>query len=409
MFKKIFGPETLRRMENKELYKLVRKASKGDSTAFEKIISLKSESILFNALSVMGNYHDAEDVAQEVVIKIYGNIKQLKDPETFNGWLQRIITNECYNIKRKPAMNKENISTDEQFENLEEEDREFLPQEFAESKEQRNLLKDIIQSLPDNRRRMVVMYYYDSMSYKEIAYALNISVSVIASNLSRAKLQIKKELEAKTDNIVKGNTVNKMATVPVLTQVLSEQASESIPASAIKKLIALGRAKAAAGAVTAGSTGFLTLKITVVALVSTAIVSAGTVATINNHGKDNNPPTDITTQQAQASVSEDAYKNGKIIFDGEDCDCGHVNPEKIQISGIEGTYNEIEWTIQSETGKIIASGTSDTVQNQLRQLYKDKEDGKYLASFAVDFGDKKFHIERDFRIDTGEIVPGQYQ
>jgi RNA polymerase sigma-70 factor (ECF subfamily) len=180
-------------MQNVET--IVKQAIKGDNVAFTKLIEEKLKTIIYTSYDILGNYHDAEDVAQDVILKMHKYIHGLKDPSAINAWIKRMVINQCFTFKNKSFQRNEIAGTDEMFVDIKDEDREFLPQEYAENEDQRTRLKEIIQSLSEERRLIITMYYYDDMSLKDIAYALDKSIGHVTSAISRARDTIKKELE----------------------------------------------------------------------------------------------------------------------------------------------------------------------------------------------------------------------
>ena len=189
-------------MEKQELHDLIKSASKGDEAAFLQLYEEKSRSILFRISQIMGGSYDVEDIAQEVVIKMYQSIGKLRSPENFNAWLQSIIMNECYAVMRKKRMFKQmaNYNTtniEDASAYLVEDRMEFLPEDFAEDDEKRKALMEAVQNLPPKRRDAIIMHYYQDMSYAEIASVTKTSVSTVSTNIMRARQTIARELEKK--------------------------------------------------------------------------------------------------------------------------------------------------------------------------------------------------------------------
>src|ERR1051326_3741320 len=77
---------------------LVQEARSGSLTAFDCLVEDYQDALFDLAYAVLGNFHDAEDVAQEAFIQAWRNLKQLRDDEKFFGWLYRITQNLCKNF-----------------------------------------------------------------------------------------------------------------------------------------------------------------------------------------------------------------------------------------------------------------------------------------------------------------------
>jgi RNA polymerase sigma-70 factor (ECF subfamily) len=178
-----------------ELNELTRKASSGDIEALDTLCRSKMKTVMYHTLKYMGNRQDAEDAAQEVMVSICKNISRLKDPASLNVWLQRIINSVCIDYYRKndrePA--KGDIAEYEGY--IEERNTEYLPHEQAEQRDIKSLLRSVVDTLPKKRKQAVILYYYDELSYEEIATVMNCSTSTVSTNLMRARDYMKEALQ----------------------------------------------------------------------------------------------------------------------------------------------------------------------------------------------------------------------
>ncbi len=222
-------------MNSEYLCELVKKASGGDEQAFEELYKSKAQSILFQTSCILSNRQEAEDAAQEVVLGMYQNICKLRDPEMFNVWLGRIISNVCASMIRKKMRRKEYLNLEDFEENIMDDRTEFLPAEYAEDAEMRDRIMGVIHRLPEKRKMAVMMYYYGEMSYAEIAVALQVTVSTVATNIMKAKKAIRRELEKQTGSRI--STFGSLAAVPVLTLALHHSAAEAFPPSAVDRFV----------------------------------------------------------------------------------------------------------------------------------------------------------------------------
>lgn len=397
-------------MSEVSLFELVEKASNGDQKAFEEIIRLKSRTILFNSLSIIGKYQDAEDAAQEVILKMYKNIKGLKNPKAFNAWMQRIITNVCYSMGRKKKSRHEKLDFEDYSDQLVEEEKEFLPHEYVETIESQNMLKEIVDDLPEKRRRAIIMYYFDEMSYSEIAYAMNVTVSTVSTNILQAKRTIKDEMEnrmGKEKKIAQG-----LAAVPVMSQVLNDQALEKITTAQVDKF-----AKTSIKMIRKISHPVLhkvtsVLKIIAVVSVSTVIVTSVILAATDNLDLNKDAKNSVNTSgEVQTSTHAALYKvNGNIVFIDGECDCGHLNPKDARIESVDVDYDSYSWEILNNEGGVVYSGGKEQMPEAFANLYRNKMDGTYTMKFILNVdGRDNVYLKRDFQIDTGEIKPGQYK
>lgn len=404
MIQKTDGTEKFVRVGNNKMEKLIKAAIKGDDKAFEEIVRLKTESIVFSALSILRQYQDAEDATQEIILRMYKSIRNLKDPKAFHAWLQRIIVNQCYDFQRDKAKKKETMSMDGEFRELLEEDKEFLPQGYAEDKEQSDFIKNLIKDLPDQRRIIVTMYYYEELSYKEIAYALEMPISSVASELRRAKETIKGEL-MKSKPFSEAE-VNKNAAIPVVSQVLANQAYEEIPRSVIPKMVAYTQ-KDVIGTAAIKATGLFSWKLVATLVVCTTLISAGAVYSIANMNK-GEPAGNMQSTNSAIHPNDIAdLPQGNIVFASSDCECGHVNPTSITVTEIGDTYNTVDWKIINKTTNEEYVGKGTTITKEIQDFLKGEKNGDYTVIFTVGYDSGNLSLDRDFLIDS-EVAPGQY-
>ncbi len=149
-----------------------------DLDAFGELVERLRESIQRQCHQRVGNWHDAEDLAQETFVRAYLKLDQLADPSRFVPWLRKIAANLCRDFLRSPERC-------ELAEELPE-----LPGSDAES----TLLP--LAQLPEETRRCVLLFYEAGCSYAEIARVLNSSVPAVKARLSRAKAMLRKEMGA---------------------------------------------------------------------------------------------------------------------------------------------------------------------------------------------------------------------
>ena len=131
------------------------------------------------AFSILKNDVDAEDAVSEAIIKGYENLSKLRDKEKLKVWMMSILSNEAKKIYKK-----------EKCYILE----DALP-EYAITEEKDYELWDVVKSLPQNFSKVIILYYYEGFSTKEIAQILKIAEGTVKSRLSRGRDQIKDMLE----------------------------------------------------------------------------------------------------------------------------------------------------------------------------------------------------------------------
>ena len=160
--------------------KLVRKSKKGNNLAFSILIKSYEKDLYKVAIAMTKNEDDALDCIQEAILQAYINIKDLRQDEYFKTWLIKILINKCNALLKK---NKKILNLDV---NTSKNDKV----EQSEKLE----LKDSINNLDSDLKIIVILYYYEDMSIKDISESLNIPQGTIKSRLSRARSKLKEML-----------------------------------------------------------------------------------------------------------------------------------------------------------------------------------------------------------------------
>ena len=136
-----------------------------------------------------GNREDAEDVSQDVFIKLYSSKISTKNDEEIKAWLIRVTTNTCHSYFRNPFRRKR-IDIDE---------NEIADIVDTGSSEQdivnRKVVMDAVMSLSERYRIVVYLYYYEEYSICQISNTLNIKETTIQTRLSRAREKLKSALK----------------------------------------------------------------------------------------------------------------------------------------------------------------------------------------------------------------------
>ncbi len=167
---------------------LIKRAKEGDKEAFQKIVSQHLPNILNLATRMLGNRAEAEDLAQEVMVKLWKNLERY-DPNKakLSSWLYRITSNQCLDQLRR--------KTPEQ---LDENYDEALSAKQDEELYEKQISKRIGQqlaALPDRQRLALILFHYQGATLKETAKAMQCSVEAVESLLARARRSLKTSLQ----------------------------------------------------------------------------------------------------------------------------------------------------------------------------------------------------------------------
>lgn len=133
----------------------------------------------------------SEDIAQEVFIKCYENLDNFRNESSYKTWLYRITVNLCKDKLRSWSF--KNIVLTEFFTKIKSTNKS--PEMELVGLEEKRLVAEKILSLPVKYREVIILYYYEEMSYNQISDLINLSIQTIKSRLHRARLLLKKSLE----------------------------------------------------------------------------------------------------------------------------------------------------------------------------------------------------------------------
>ena len=242
-------------MDENQIRQLVEGVKQGDQASFEQLYMLSSRSVYFICVSFLGNEEDAKDIMQDVYVTAYEKIYQLNDAGKFVPWINRIAVNKCKRVLLKNApvfMDVEDMDS-----RLEEENENFLPEEYITQKEKRKLVMDIMRNtLSDIQYKTVILYYFNGLTIDEIADIMECPPGTIKARLSLARAKIRNGVQAYENG--SGDKLYSVVGLPILMRLLYEEANSMIVPEVLPEIIGTIMSRFAAGSVSAygvGATG----------------------------------------------------------------------------------------------------------------------------------------------------------
>lgn len=174
---------------------ILMRASRGDMEAFEIIYKTASDFVYRTALRITNNRDDAEDVTQDVFIKIYQNLKDFQFRSSFKTWAYRITVNAAINTCK--GISKEMGRRDDDT-SLMDRDRDRDMDQYASSQmENQEILIDkednekriasLLETLNPDQRACIVLREIEGLDYQEISEVLKININTVRSRLKRAR------------------------------------------------------------------------------------------------------------------------------------------------------------------------------------------------------------------------------
>ena len=174
---------------------LISRAAGGDSSAFQALVERHRSMVYRVAYQFAGNHHDAEDIAQEVFIKVYRSLDRFRQDAQLTSWMYRIVMNACIDHRRRqrPAVAAPfGEEAEQRMLNTPEERPD--PEERAYAGELGQVLENEIGRLPNGQRVVFVMRHHQGMKLCEIAEALGLAEGTVKRQLHAAVHRLRQAL-----------------------------------------------------------------------------------------------------------------------------------------------------------------------------------------------------------------------
>jgi RNA polymerase sigma-70 factor (ECF subfamily) len=172
-------------------------AASGDHRAFEAMVARHQESILANCHHLTGSREDAQDLAQEVFVKIYFNLRSFMGRSKFKTWAQRIKINHCLNFLRK-RKGKVFVDADDPEVGRDKEELRVEPsvERTLDNRDRQERIRAVLESMSDTLRIPLILCDLDGLSYQEAADELGIGLSAFKMRLKRARETFRERYES---------------------------------------------------------------------------------------------------------------------------------------------------------------------------------------------------------------------
>lgn len=258
---------------------VIRRCLSGDQQAQEELVLAAQNRVYYHCRKMLKHEEDALDATQEILISMLTRLDRLQDPEAFWGWLSAMTANHCRNILtrgRREAQIPEDDEGNSLLDAFESLDEQAVPDKALDNDETRRMIVELVDQLPPPQRQCVLMFYYEEMSVKDIAAALETSEGTVKSRLNYARKAIKSGVDAYAAQGVK-----LYSALPFLVYFLQRDAgigglSASAAEALARSVLAGAAGTAAAGTAAAGAAG--TVAPSGGAAAGTAAASGGTAS-----------------------------------------------------------------------------------------------------------------------------------
>jgi RNA polymerase sigma-70 factor (ECF subfamily) len=184
---------------------LARQLMTGDANAFDRFVAHFRARIFHYSWLMCGQREDAEDVAQDTLLKVFGSFDQLRDPERVRPWVFRIARNACLMKRRKSVFAPSHeLSLDDFMPAIDHQDGHArlqiadwsgLPDRQILQSEMKHVLEEAIGGLPESYKSVILMRDVEELSTLETAQVLDLTEDVVKTRLHRARLAVRQKLD----------------------------------------------------------------------------------------------------------------------------------------------------------------------------------------------------------------------
>jgi RNA polymerase sigma-70 factor (ECF subfamily) len=165
----------------------------GETRTFGELVRRYQDTVYGMVVRFVGRSDDAQDIAQEVFLRVFRGLDGFKGESKFSTWLYRITWNLCADWLRRNRRPDRRVAGMEEADSLPD-GRTDLEEGFLEE-EQREALRRALDTLDEKYRSVVVLHYYQKLSYDQIAEILDMPVKTVETRLYRARKTLRESLE----------------------------------------------------------------------------------------------------------------------------------------------------------------------------------------------------------------------
>ena len=356
---------------------------------------------------------EAEDVLQIAYVKAFSNLGQLEDPEKFQGWFSRIVANTSFRELQKKTptlfsqMNDED--TDIKFEDtIENSNVDFQPEASIDGKETQRLVKEMLDTLSDEQRMCVMMYYYEDIPVKDEALILGVSENTVKSRLNYGRKAIKEKV---LDLEKRGPKLYGILPIGFFIYLLKQDAAAATPLAGLagisgiigssakeaKTGIHAGASNIAGKAASSAAKAAIHVKVTIGVVAAVCAVTGATVAVKNNSSK----YTDNMTQD----ISE-------VIYDKQKEDQGGIESTSQAIldtsQNIARLGNNDEETVNTEetmsTEETTAASTAASDVSESDKKEAAEEEASVIMLHVYSTTGRKFNYDPEDNECFGDCI-----
>lgn len=174
----------------------MQRVAQGDMAAFEQLIEAHQTRVIGTVAKMLGDDSDAEDIAQQVFIRVWKSAARYQPTAKFTTWLFKITRNLVFNeMRRRKRHPAKALDQEEEERHFQAADASVMsPSASMLDSEMQAAIQAAIESLPETQRMAIILRRYEDTPYEEIGEVLGLSVPAVKSVLFRARAELKEKL-----------------------------------------------------------------------------------------------------------------------------------------------------------------------------------------------------------------------
>lgn len=234
---------------------LIRRARNNDQDALAELYERTYSSVYTAVRTMVSDDDEALDILQDSYLKAFRSLDKLEDPEKFRAWIKRIARNQTIDVLRQKQPIVFSTLESEDSDGLpefEDECEEHLPEAVIDRQETARLMREILDTLPEEQKVAISLFYYEQMSVKEIAEELGVAENTVKSRLNYGRKKVEKEVRALEK---KGTKLYGLAPIPFLMLLFRSQEAAAASSTALQSIAGSLAAETAIGAAAGTAAG----------------------------------------------------------------------------------------------------------------------------------------------------------
>ncbi len=182
-------------------FELIERARNGDHAAFNKVVQVYRKRILGTVARLIGRLEDVEDVGQEVFLRLYFSLDQLRTPEVFEPWLYRLTVNACYDHLRRQRRRGESRMADLTEHQVVMADAHAGAKRQVETERRKRITEEVnalLGAVSEQDRILLTLKEIEGLSLKELEKVYGVNENALKVRLFRARQRVLKAYDAMT-------------------------------------------------------------------------------------------------------------------------------------------------------------------------------------------------------------------